>query len=292
MSYTTEAFVQILYFYYMLIHNRYYERQLEKSGRKGIMRKIVFFDVDGTLLDHEKNLPQSAKKAVQQLQANGIYTAIATGRAPFMIQSIIEELNINSYVCFNGQYVVFENNVIHKNPLKKEDLMKLEKDALAHNHPIVYMTVNDLKANVPFDERIKEGLGTLLLDHPPYEPGYYEQKEVFQALLFARKDEVSYTRKYEDRHTFIRWHEVSMDVIPKGGSKAEGIKKIIDYLQIPMENVYAFGDALNDIEMLETVGTGIAMGNALEEVKKHADFVTADVDDNGIWKGLKHFGLL
>ena len=59
-----------------------------------------------------------------------------------------------------------------------------------------------------------------------------------------------------------------------------------------MEDVYAFGDGLNDIEMLGTVGHGIAMGNALDEVKKHAEFVTKDVDDSGILYGLKHMGLL
>ena len=80
--------------------------------------------------------------------------------------------------------------------------------------------------------------------------------------------------------------------MPKGGSKAEGIKKLIEKLGFKMENVYAFGDGLNDIEMLQTVGTGIAMGNALDIVKEYADLVTTNVEDDGIVNGLKEVGLL
>ena len=75
--------------------------------------------------------------------------------------------------------------------------------------------------------------------------------------------------------------------MPKGGSKAEGIKKLIEKLGFKMENVYAFGDGLNDIEMLQTVGTGVAMGNALDIVKEYADVVTTNVEDDGIVNGLK-----
>ena len=73
------------------------------------MKKIVFFDIDGTLLDHEKNLPDSTKKAIKLLQDNGVFVAIATGRAPFMFTNLREELEIDSFVSFNGQFVVFEN---------------------------------------------------------------------------------------------------------------------------------------------------------------------------------------
>ena len=79
--------------------------------------KIVFFDIDGTLLDHEKKLPASTKEAIKQLQDSGVFVAIATGRAPFMFESLREELGIDTFVSFNGQYVVFEGKVVYKNPL-------------------------------------------------------------------------------------------------------------------------------------------------------------------------------
>lgn len=256
------------------------------------LNKIVFFDIDGTLLDFEKKLPSSTKEAIKSLQKKGVYTVLATGRAPFMVQSLLEELNIASYVCFNGQYVVFENEVVHAHRLDSNELKELEQEAAKHNHPVVYMTDSTLKANVEYDSRIAESLGTLHLDHPEYAPGFYEEFDVYQALLFAREEEASYIRSFEDDHSFIRWHRESMDVIPKGGSKAKGIKKVINRLGIQINDVYAFGDGLNDIEMLQFVGTGIAMGNAFDVVKEHADIITTHVEEDGIVNGLKKVGLL
>ena len=77
-------------------------------------------------MDSDKKIPQSTKEALHLLKENGIYTAIATGRAPFMIKDLLEELEIDSYVSFNGQYVVFEGEVIYRNPLSKEQLTQLQ----------------------------------------------------------------------------------------------------------------------------------------------------------------------
>ncbi|MBS4198800.1 Cof-type HAD-IIB family hydrolase [Bacillus sp. FJAT-49732] len=256
------------------------------------MKKIVFFDIDGTLLDDEKNLPGSTKEAIKTLQENGIYTALATGRAPFMVTSLLKDLNIESFVCFNGQYVVFGNEVVYTNPLDSIEIKKLIDRANTNNHHLVFLNESTLKSNVKFNQRVKESFESLQMVHPEYDPDFYEKTNIYQSLLFAREGEDSYLTEFEDNLTFIRWHEESLDVVPKGGSKAEGIKKLIERLGFEMENVYAFGDGLNDIEMLQTVGTGIAMGNAHEAVKMHADLITTNVDDNGIVNGLVKVGLL
>ncbi len=255
------------------------------------MKKIVFFDIDGTLLDEDKNLPPSAREAVHTLQENGIYTAIATGRAPFMITSLLKELNINSYVCFNGQYVVFENEVITANPINSEVLKDIEKVANCHEHALVYMNEATLKTNSKNSERVRKSLSTLKLAYPDYDPDFYTKKDIYQALIFTKENEAGYLSSIQEV-SFIRWHELSLDIVPKGGSKARGIQQLIDRLGFKMEDVYAFGDGMNDIEMLREVGTGIAMGNAHDAVKEHADFVTTDVDNDGIVNGLKEVGLL
>ncbi|MCJ7841686.1 Cof-type HAD-IIB family hydrolase [Lederbergia sp. NSJ-179] len=255
------------------------------------MSKIVFFDIDGTLLDDQKNLSISAKEAITNLQKDGIYTALATGRAPFMVEPLLKELNMDSYVSFNGQYVVFKGKVIYKNPLHPKHLSGLEEEAGKHGHPIVYMNESILKANVDYDKRIADSLGTLHLEHPDFQSDFYWKTEIYQALLFASEGEEDYTHEFNE-FRFIRWHENSIDVVPKGGSKAEGIKKLMEKLGFKMKDVFAFGDALNDIEMLQTVGTGIAMGNALDPVKKIADIVTTNVEDDGVANGLKKVGLL
>ncbi|MCH1623949.1 Cof-type HAD-IIB family hydrolase [Ferdinandcohnia quinoae] len=254
--------------------------------------KIVFFDIDGTLLDHEKKLPLSTKNAIEEIRKKGIHVAIATGRGPFMFEELRNELGINSYVSFNGQYVVFENEVIYKNPLNKVKLRELNEFTKKNQHPLVFLNEIEMKASVENNPFIHESISTLQLEYPQYDPLFFEDREIYQALLFCTEaEEQLYINKYKE-FQFIRWHPVSTDIIPYGGSKAEGIKKMIDILSILEDRVYAFGDGLNDTEMLSFVGTGIAMGNAVNEIKEVADIVTKDVDNNGIEYGLKLVGLL
>jgi len=255
------------------------------------MKKIVFFDIDGTLLDHNKMLPASTKEAVLALQKNGVYTAIATGRAPFMISYLLEELNINSYVCYNGQYVVFENEVIFRNPIDNQELKKIDDEANKKKHALVYMDEHTLKTNAKKNERVRKSLATLELAYPEYDPNFYHGRDIYQALLFSKRNEADYLDAFSEV-SFIRWHDFVMDIVPKGGSKARGIDHLIDRLGFRMKDVYAFGDGMNDIEMLSEVGTGVAMGNAHEVVKEHADLVTTDVENDGIVRGLKEVGLL
>src|SRR5213595_3088611 len=109
--------------------------QWSRKGSLVKMKKIVFFDIDGTLLDHDKNLPMSTRQAVMELKNNGVFVAIATGRAPFMFESLRKELEIDSYVSFNGQYVVFENEPIYENPLDSSELEMFLKDTRKNSHP-------------------------------------------------------------------------------------------------------------------------------------------------------------
>ncbi|HZG71182.1 MAG TPA: Cof-type HAD-IIB family hydrolase [Chondromyces sp.] len=256
------------------------------------MNKIVFFDIDGTLLNHEKKLPDKTKEAIRLLQQNGVYTAIATGRAPFMFEGLREELGIDSFVSFNGQYVVFEGEVLYTNPLERDALEKVVRDSQEKKNPLVFMSEKTMKANVQHHPYIEESLRTLKFPHPEKKEDYFQTNELYQTLLFCTEEEEEFYIKNFPEFTFIRWHEYSVDILPSGGSKAEGIKKMIQRLGFQMKDVYAFGDGLNDIEMLEAVGTGVAMGNALPIVKEHADLVTADAAEDGIYKGLKKLELI
>lgn len=256
------------------------------------MSKIVFFDIDGTLLDHDKNLPSTAKEAILELKKNGVYVAIATGRAPFMFESLRKELEIESFVSFNGQYVVFEEEVLYENPLMEQDLEKLLEHADKNKHPLIFMNEKTMKASVKHHEHIENSLGSLNFTHPDEDKFYYKNRKIYQTLLFCEEGaEQEYSDTYPDFH-LIRWHPVSVDILPAGGSKAEGIKKMVERLGFDMSNVYAFGDGLNDLEMLKTVGTGVAMGNGVSEAKAIANMVTNDVAEDGIWHGLKKLGLI
>lgn len=254
--------------------------------------KVVFLDIDGTILNENKEIPESTKEAVSKLQENGVYVAIATGRAPFMFKDILKELNITTYVSFNGSYVVFDGEVLFTHPLDKDQLLELEKTAFTYRHPMVFLNENLAVSNWDNHPFIEESMSSLKMSHPEKDEHFHHNNEVYQALLFTQVEE---GEKYPTTHNhfdYVRWHPKALDVLPKGGSKARGIQELLHKLNIPVENTYAFGDALNDLEMLEYVGCGIAMGNGVPEAKEAADFITTHVDENGIYNGLKKVGLI
>lgn len=256
-------------------------------------KSIVFFDIDGTLLTDDKKLPSSTKEAIFKLKEYGHEVAIATGRAPFMFEDLRKELDIHTFVSCNGQYVVLNNEKIYSNPLKNSSVQRFIIEAQRRNHPIVFIDQEDMKMNVPEHSHVTESIETLKVNRfPTFDPYYYKERELYQMLLFCQDgEEEQYEREFED-FDFIRWHPVSVDVIPKGGSKAKGIQKIAEKLGIPQERLYAFGDGLNDIEMLSTIKNSVAMGNAVETVKVAAKYVTKPVDEDGISHGLQKVGLL
>jgi Cof subfamily protein (haloacid dehalogenase superfamily) len=256
-------------------------------------QRLIFFDIDGTLLTHEKQLPLSTKEAIFKLKEQGYIVAIATGRAPFMFEDLRKELDIDTFVSYNGQYVVLNGEVLYTNPLKNSSLVKLTEAALLNNHPVVFMDHEDMKANVPEHAYIKESIDTLKISmFPAHDPSYHEGRELYQTLLFCPEgEEIQYEKEFRD-FDFVRWHPVSVDILPKGGSKARGIEQIVKKLGVPNESIYAFGDGLNDMEMLSAIKNSVAMGNAEDSVKEVAKYVTKSVEDNGITHGLKMVGLL
>nr|WP_261177134.1 Cof-type HAD-IIB family hydrolase [Anaerobacillus sp. CMMVII] len=251
-----------------------------------------FFDLDGTLLDHNKQVPKSAKEAIKELKIRGHEVAIATGRAPFMFKELREELEIHTYVSFNGQYVVVDGQEVFKNPLQKDKLKSLSEFALINKHPIVYQDHLGMKSTTELDHRLKQSVNSLKSYYPETDPLYFSEREIYQSWLVCKEaEEHPYISRYAD-FTFIRWHEQALDVVPTGGSKARGIEAVINHLGVHPDHVYAFGDELNDIEMLTSVKNSVAMGNASAYVKKAAKHVTKNVDEDGILHGLQLVGLL
>lgn len=256
-------------------------------------KSIVFFDIDGTLLNSEKKLPDTTRQAVDELKKAGHIVAIATGRAPFMYKELREALGIDTYISCNGQYVVLEGEVIYKNPLDANALADLTQHALDNDHPVIYLSEDEMRSNVPEHEYITEGLSALKLGiTPTHDSSYHEEKELYQTLLFCPEGEEQQYEEEYNKFDFVRWHPVSVDVVPKGGSKANGIEKIINHLGFSGDRQYAFGDGPNDIEMLTAVQNSYAMGNATDLVKSYAKHVTSHVDEDGILNGLKQAGLI
>ncbi|PID24749.1 hydrolase Cof [Sporosarcina sp. P7] len=255
-------------------------------------KKIVFFDLDGTLMNHDKTILESTKQSLKALRDKGIYTVICTGRAPLMFKWLLEELSFDSYVSMNGQHVVLEGEVIYSNPMKPEVIQQLTELAHKQGHGLTYSTFESFVSNVEEHPLVQEGTARLKIPYPPVDPNVYSHSVVNQVQIYSTpKETEKYMELFKD-YSFIRWDENSVDMLPEGASKAIGIQKMLEHMDIPVENSYAFGDGANDMQMIETVGIGVAMENAIPELKKVADHVTASCSEDGIMKGLISLGLL
>ncbi|MEK3974360.1 MULTISPECIES: Cof-type HAD-IIB family hydrolase [unclassified Psychrobacillus] len=257
-----------------------------------MVQKVLIFDIDGTILDMEKNIPTGVEEAFKQARANGHITVIATGRAPFLAKAIVDQLQIDSYISYNGQIVQFEGKTIHKGIIDKDELKKLSEFAALKDQPLVYMDINEMVSNVPDHQDVIESISTLKVGFPRKAEDFYLNNDIHQSLVFCNEE---IQKEYEEAFpnlSFVRWHRVSCDVLPKGMSKAIGIEILLDYLGKDRKDAIAFGDGLNDVEMLKFVGTGVAMGNAVEELKKHATIVTDHVAENGLVNAMKKLELI
>ncbi|OBZ17291.1 MULTISPECIES: Cof-type HAD-IIB family hydrolase [Bacillales] len=255
-------------------------------------KKLVFFDIDGTLVDHAKKIPASTEQAIAELREAGHDIVIATGRGPFMLKPISEALNIHSYVSFNGSYVVYNDEVVYSHAIEPARLAELSRISIANKHPLVYMTPDGMRSSTDQTAYSDDSDEALKLKLPPLDPDYYIGKEIYQCLLYCKEEDEGYYKENFSELGFIRWHLYGSDLLPPGGSKARGIQAIIERAGFKNEDVYAFGDGVNDLEMLQYVHHSVAMGNASDEVKRAARYVTKDVTEDGIMHGLKMLGLL
>lgn len=253
--------------------------------------KIVFFDIDGTLLDSRHLIPESTVRSVQELQRAGIETVIATGRTPANFGHIREQLGIHSFVSLNGGYVVREGKVLASNKMQLHHMEQLNALATASGHAISWIGSEQigLYADHPSVGRVFELFG---MEIPPINPNFHQQCDIYQGMLFCSEEEITPYVKGIPELNYVRFDQHAVDVMPRHSNKAAGIAHYLKAAGVEAESCIAFGDGLNDIEMLQSVGLGIAMGQAREEVKRAAKRVTHSVDHGGIEAALVDIGLI
>ncbi|MBB3109739.1 hypothetical protein FHS18_001802 [Paenibacillus phyllosphaerae] len=254
--------------------------------------KIVFFDIDGTLVNEEKVIPADTIAAIHELKATGVEPVIATGRAPYFIKPLAESLGIDSFVCLNGAYAVYRGEVVYKRVIDKESLEALVQLAGTHKHSLVFEGEHSFFSDTAECPMVTDSVLSLKVELPGHDPEFWKSNDIYQVFLHCETPDEEKYAELTDRFTLIRWHKQAIDVLPAGGSKAQGIEAMLKQLNIPVEESVAFGDGLNDKEMLKFAGLGIAMGNSNPELLPFADYVTTHVDERGIRNGLIYAGLL
>ena len=257
------------------------------------MIKAVFFDIDGTLVGFKTHrVPDSAKRAIAALRAKGVRVFIASGRQLLAINNL-EDLQFDGYVTLNGGYCIVGEQVIYKHSMPPEDMVSLvQYMEEREDFPCIFVHENAFCINYT-DERTDEVFRLLNFPQPPTLPlREAVTGDIFQLVAFFTKEQEKAIMAVMPHCEATRWNPLFSDVIPKGSSKQVGVDKMLDYFGISLEESMAFGDGGNDVLMLKHVGIGVAMGNAEDEVKLAAGYVTDSVDEDGIEKALRHFGVI
>jgi Cof subfamily protein (haloacid dehalogenase superfamily) len=204
----------------------------------------------------------------------------------------IEELGIETFITANGGYVKHNQNVIHKVPMDKNIIREVIEFANKEENGMSFYTEEFSMNGVSNDEVLTALQETLSLNEYPKTNSMNYEQEVFLMCLFANDETVEKYINNFPHLTFKRWHPFVLNVLQEEVSKSLAILKTLEYFGIDKSEALAFGDGENDIDMLELVGLGIAMGNGSEKLKEVADFVTKKASKDGIEYALKKFSII
>ncbi|MBR3401033.1 MAG: Cof-type HAD-IIB family hydrolase [Parasporobacterium sp.] len=255
--------------------------------------KAAFFDVDGTLLSHKTySVPQSARVSIDALRQCGIKTYLCTGRHALELELLpISDIPFDGYITLNGHLCLDHNKqLLFGLPFPEEAARALISVFRKKRIPLVLVEENGLILNYVNDTviRAQEAIST-----PVPDIAEYDGAPIYQATTFAGLEDDDLIREITPPDCqAVRWNDLGVDLILKNGGKVAGLRCVIERAGIRPEECIAFGDAENDIEMLEYCGIGVAMGNAQDKVKTIADYVTSDPDDDGIRNALRYYGII
>lgn len=279
------------------------------------MSKIIFLDVDGTLIDYEAKLPASAAQAVNQARANGHKVYICTGCS----KAEIEQRNLcelDGMIGGNGAYVEDHGHVVMHQGLSKEDVKHIV-DWCNERHLGFYLEANSgmycndymLEQGPETMVKYAQGKGADLTKskesskkfmdgfiHLQGEDLYRDDVNKISFILSRYQDHLDSQKEFPHliANTWGGKGEVALygDLGPTGITKRHAIEVLLDYLGVDQKDTISFGDAKIDLSMFECCDYNVAMGNGGEEIKAAADYITTDVNDDGLYNAFRYLKLI
>lgn len=261
------------------------------------MKKMIFFDIDGTLLSSRQGqyfIPDGTLEAIEAARKNGHRTAICTGRQEPFIQKIFGNF-FTSYIAMNGTHIVADGKTI----LQAQFPLERVKEIIEHFDAfgVSYNFIGNRQSwgrNLS-PEMIEAMNRVYHLDN--YVQTEWEPEDVKAGALdciFASPEHYETCRPAFTGDMILNMHPggTSGDLSFPQHDKAEAIRIFCKHEGIDLADTVAFGDGNNDVTMLSTVGIGVAMKNGVPEAQAVADYVTDSLLENGIENGLRHLGLI
>lgn len=271
--------------------------------------KYVFLDIDGTLVDGNGIIPESAEKAIDLARSNGHKIFICSGRSRCEMHENIMRVKLDGIIGSAGAYVELDGKVVFNRSMTPEMNRKLLDYFEPKKMSIFLETDDELYINdigldyvgkyidwckendVPYDKELFSLLKSYSgIEHP-------EQLGI-KKLLFVTEDYTLEQVKADMSAEFtvvdsgIRLPGHSGELSEPGMNKGKGIEFLLDYYNAKLDDTIGVGDGENDTEMLKFCNVGIAMGNATDNLKKIADYITTDVNDDGLYNAFVHYGLI
>ncbi len=272
------------------------ESLLDKGYAKevGSRIKAMFFDIDGTLVAlGQKEMSDEVYDVLTQLQKKGIKLFISSGRGRCFIKNV-KDFPFDGYITMNGALLTVNEQTVFSGKIGKEPAREIVRICGENSLPCVAFLSDRVGINLQSDR-------TAFVNHLIHVGPFpivdlertVEENDIYQFTLYlSKEEEEKYFGKNFPGLSWPRWHPAIVDVTPGGISKGTTLEQAALHLGIDLSETMAFGDAANDISMLETAGIGVAMGNATDDVKAVSDYVTLPDKEGGIVAVMEHFGLV
>lgn len=251
--------------------------------------------MDGTLLNYDMKIPESAVDAIQQLRKNGVLAVLSTGRPMSTIPKPLIDIGFDGIVAGGGTSVYYKGEKMQDITLPQEVARKYVEVFEKHNVKVVmegpeFIYVPDVADDDFEADRRRYGEWGMDIMRSWGQEDIVVNKMTYQKKIVG--DVHAVVPYLEDEFVHMSYDLPWGDFFRKGHTKASGMQVMMDELGISAQETAAFGDSENDLEMFDMVGYSIAMGNGNDTIKQASDYVTDPVDDNGIYNGLKHLGLI
>ena len=253
--------------------------------------KIIFVDIDWTILNHSKRPPRydmPSIRALKKAQKKGVKVFINTARPYHSVMQInfTKYFQPDGMILANGGLVIYNNEILYASDVKVEDFERFSELALANHVNLEGIRYYDCFLISEVDERAKSLFATYPENIPPVED-YHNQKTIGICLYAPSEYDEMFQKILPPDYIYFRFHENGVDVAPLPHDKGEAIKIVLDKLNLSKENAMAIGDDLQDISMFEQVKYGVAMANGKEETINSASHITKHISKHGVKHILK-----